>query len=189
MCSNNLRRQLILPCNSNILQINLNEEDCIITIDKFKGCSSFSSIGTHRPFNSIDFFKAEALILYLEANCASSLASKFISLGKCRMTTLSNSSSNRRVSDKYLIKFPLIHLYSFDTYLITNCEFTIISTFLIPFSINISNPKIKASHSASLLEQSLSSSKRNLVSSSIGCTSRIPTSAPFWWLEPRFYLD
>jgi len=66
----------------------------------------------------------------------------------------------------------------------TNSESPLISTSFAPSSSKISSPATKASYSASLLKQSLSSQNLNLVGIFSGEMIRIPTTLPFLWLEP-----
>jgi hypothetical protein len=95
--------------------------------------------------------------------------------------------SNAFVATRYMIKLSLVHLYSFVNCFNTNSESPFISTCFAPSSSKISNPVIKASYSASLLEQNWLSRNLNFDGTPLGETIRIPIHVPFLWLDPWKY--
>jgi len=72
-----------------------------------------------------------------------------------------------------------MHLYYFVSCFTTNSESPFITTFFAPSPSKISNPTIKASYSASLLEQEPLILYLNFVGISNGDSMKIPTPVPF----------
>src|SRR3954469_18235379 len=89
---------------------------------------------------------------------------------------------------KYMIKFSLMHLYSFVSCFITNSESPLISTLVAPNYNKASSPTSNASYSASLLQHGGPSI---LYLSFVGIPSgeiiSIPTPLPSLYVEPLKY--
>jgi len=89
-------------------------------------------------------------------------------------------SDNLSESDSFEGSFSL----NFDKFFELHLSDSLISTSFALSLRNIWSPAIKASYSATLLEQSLSSRNLSLVGIFLGEMIRIPTPVQFLWLEP-----